>query len=196
MKARIVKRNSKVPYPMVNLTPGKTCSKDATCRGRKRCYATKFYQMWPTVRQNWDHNTKACMLTPIEFHDSIRQYLATKQPSHFRWHSSGDAPTVEYMRDMVKTAYMFPHIKFLAFTKQYKLLRQLIKTHVVPKNLSIIVSLWHDMRNPRGLDQFVRAWVVGSKERRIPRTAYTCPASCEICTQCWHTKVDISFHKH
>lgn len=173
--------NSKLGnIPNISLPPIKACENCAHCKSD--CYALKAYRMYPSVRKSWDENLSYYNDSPLMYFVQIRAYLTDKKPSLFRWHVSGDILNQYYLNNMVSIAITFPDIKFLAFTKMFKL-----NYSKCPDNLSIVFSCWVGMTKPRqkkGVAGFY--WLQDGKEKRIPKKAIECFGSCENCGMCFN----------
>lgn len=196
---KISKGNTKVPYANVSLTPIKSCKGCSDICG-KDCYAMKSYKQYPAVRAAWDGNLEQATLDIDSYFTEILKFLKTYKKPFFRWHVAGDIISMAYFDYMLKIAYEFPDIKFLAFTKQYSIVNTVITEQhgIVPQNLSIVFSSWTGlpMHNPHG---FPVAWYQDGTETRIPDTAILCSGSCEHCNICWSLKNigrDVVFNKH
>ena len=182
----------------VSLTPIASCNNCENICG-KDCYAMKSYKQYPKTREAWNHNLKQATNDMGGFFDDIQAYLAKYKKTFFRWHVAGDIINYDYFVNMVSIAMLFPHIKFLAFTKQYAIINQYLYIyHTLPENLSVVFSAWPKlpMDNP---NHFPVAWMNDGTETRIPATAMHCIGNCETCGLCWDLKTigrDVYFDKH
>ena len=200
--------NSKLGIiPSFNLLPGITCSPES-CRHclLEGCYAVKnAFRCGYNVDKNttlhaWADNTALalhdmCRLESelIEYFKGIRYTVKL-----FRIHSSGDFFSVDYAMLWYRIAKRFPEIRFLAFTKQWEIVRS-IPFHELA-NFSLVLSGWTGISIPEDLREFYRcAWCDDGTETRIPDNAMLCPGSCESCGMCWYLKElnrDTKFIKH
>lgn len=188
--------NKKVgSIPTVNLMPGVTCSPDAPCKGRDKCYFWKFLAR-PSVKMSLQKNLDIYRMRPAEYFAGIREYLDRYQPPMMRLHSAGDFCDQEHVNAWIAIAKDYPAIRFLAFTKRYG-----FDYSRRPKNLQIVFSAWPDYpmpARPRGIRV---AWLHDPKnpDKRIPKNAVPCAGLCEDCGMCWSLstlKRDVVFNKH
>lgn len=157
-----------------------------TCPGasewcREHCYAQKFPVMWPNVAQLWEDNTKD---RDIELPES----------GIFRFHTSGDFDSVEYIEKMTEQIKQRPNLRVFAFTRSWQLpeLRQALMQMARLPNVQMFASLDESMTGlgmiPRS---WRRAWIAGDK-RIDPETTIICPETkvglgkidCETCQYC------------
>ena len=171
--------NSKLgKVPNISLPPVVTCRPRVPCRGQ--CYARKAYRLWPNVKVAWDDNWDFYQTEGARrYFEEIRAWLLENKPRYFRWHVSGDVPDVKYFENVFDIARHFgARTRFMLFTKRWDLL----PVFEVPENLTIILSMWPRLRNPRKLD-FPRAWL--SSDKRKPDYHFKCPGKCDTCYKCW-----------
>jgi hypothetical protein len=161
----------------ISLPPVLTCRKKVPCASQ--CYAKKSFRLWPNVKNAWAENLATYQAEPKTYFDEIDTWLFENKPSHFRWHVGGDCPDVEYLKGVIMTANIWPQIQFMIFTKQWEFLQRVGE---IPKNLSVILSMWPKLRNPRKLT-FPRAWL--SSDPRKPKYYFKCPGKCDECYKCW-----------
>lgn len=196
---RISNGNNKIGrIANISMTPIASCNGCADICGRD-CYAMKAYRQYPATREAWDQNLKQATNDMGSFFDEIQAYLAKYKKTFFRWHVSGDIINRDYFANMVSMVMLFPHIKFLAFTKQYAIINQHLDLYnILPENISIVFSAWpkHPLDNPHGMPV---AWMQDGTEDRIPDDALHCIGNCETCGLCWNLKSigrDVYFDKH
>lgn len=196
---KISKGNSKIGKVWnISLPPIKACIGCADICG-KACYAMKAYRQYNATRESWDHNFDQAKNDIGNYFQELESALQKYKGKFFRWHVAGDILNIFYFSHMVAIANRFPHIKFLAFTKQYKIVNEFLYIgYSLPENLQIIFSAWPNlpMDNP---NQFPVAWMNDGTETRIPATAMRCPGQCDSCGLCWSLKNigrDVYFDKH
>ena len=194
----IAAQNSKLgKIPNVSTIPGADCLRGVPCAKISECYAMKFFNMYPNVRNAWRHNSQLAHKKPETFFNGIRVYVDKKRPRFFRWHVAGDILDQSYLNSMKSIAVEFPETKFLAFTKRYE-----FDYSNLPSNLSIVFSAWVEKPLPEEMPKDIHiAWVRDAHhlDNRIPKTAIECPGFCESCGMCWNLKTikrDVVFHKH
>lgn len=113
-KLSISPGNSKMgKIPSVSLPPIITCPKGCPCA--KKCYAAKLCRIYPSVKKAYENNLNLLNSNPVEYWQQLRR--VAKMSKYFRYHVSGDIPSIQYLAEMVTTAEQNPHTYFLAFTK-------------------------------------------------------------------------------
>ena len=200
--------NSKLGcIPSFNLLPGITCSPES-CRHclREGCYAVKnLFRCGYNVDKNstfsaWAENTRLAFDDLPRLEKELTQYLEGVKNTIklFRIHSSGDFFSIDYAMMWLRIARHFPGIRFLAFTKQWGVVRE-IPFYELP-NFSLVLSGWTGIAIPDDLrEKYACAWCDDGQETRIPDDAMLCPGGCESCGMCWYLKElnrDTKFIKH
>lgn len=198
MKTKISNGNSKVGrIPNLSLTPGRSCSPEAckTCLSGG-CYAMKSYRQYKNVRAAWDSNTELALsdLETME-RDLLAYFGSMVAPRFFRLHVGGDFITREYAEMWARVAAAAPSTNFLAFTKQWDMVRGV----EFPANFSLVLSAWPGTEIPADLRaRYSVAWLDDGSEE-IPASAMECPGNCETCGACWglaRMGIDVRFKKH
>ena len=198
MKTRISNGNSKLgTIANISLTPGKTCSPEAcrTCLTHG-CYAMKSYRMYKNVRAAWDANTELATSDLATMESDLMQYFGSvNAPRFFRIHVGGDFVTREYTEMWTRIAGANPHTNFLAFTKQWNVIRGIS----FPENFSVVLSAWPGTVIPEDLRALYSvAWLDDGSEE-VPADALECPGNCSTCGVCWSLAkrhIDVKFAKH
>jgi hypothetical protein len=157
------------------------------------------YQRFGMTRQAWDENLLLWQTHPKDFEQQLFDKLreaSSDDRCFFRWHVGGDIPDGHYLVMMIVIAERFPHFKFLAFTKQYKIIADC--GIPFPDNLSIVLSAWpkYPLYNPKDLPV---AWMQDNTEDRIPAGSIECTGVCDDCGMCWSLKdlkKDVVMLKH
>jgi len=197
--AIISKGNNKMgKIPNISLPPIVTCNGcEGTCAGK--CYAMKFYRIYPLAKKAWDSNLAEWQEDSTAYFSSITSQLNQLRPKFFRWHVGGDIPSYSYFRGIMVVANTMPTTKFLVFTKQYNFVNWAVDNGVlIPSNLQIVFSAWPGMEvtNPF---HFKVAWMQDGHETRVPESAFECAGSCTECAACFSLdKIDrdVVFHIH
>jgi hypothetical protein len=198
MKTKISNGNSKVGrIPNLSLTPGRSCSPEAcrTCLSGG-CYAMKSYRQYKNVRAAWDTNTELALHDLETMERDLTNYFGSMvAPRFFRLHVGGDFITREYAEMWARIATAAPGTNFLAFTKQWDMVRGV----EFPGNFSLVLSAWPGTEIPADLrERYSVAWLDDGSED-IPASAMECPGNCETCGACWGLSrmgIDVRFHKH
>ena len=122
---------------------------------------------------------------------------------YFRFHVSGDIPTIDYLRRMIDIANRNQHCEILCFTKRYEYVNQLLAEGVeLPDNLHLIFSAWVglEMVNPFSLPEAHVRFKDGSTTAR--EDAIPCGGNCTECAKtdggCWTLKhgEQVVFNEH
>lgn len=198
MKTNISRGNVKVgAIPNMSLTPRRSCSVEAcaTCY-LDGCYANKSYRQYPNVRKAWDENTELALSDIPTMETDLRSYFAKKNaPRFFRVHVAGDFITREYAEMWIRVSAASPDTNFVAFTKQFDIIRGL----KFPENFSIVLSDWVGITIPEDLRAIYSvAWIDDGREC-IPEKAMECSGRCDTCGACWglaKAGIDVKFRKH
>lgn len=186
--------------PSVNLPPVTTCREDAPCF--KGCYARKGRFSFQHNKDLLQTNYEIWLNAPEQYESDIK--VAAFHSRFFRYHSSGDIPSKEYLHMMVRIANELPHTAFLCFTKKFEMINEYIDEHgAFPANLSIVLSAWGNWKpeNPHNLPV---AYICFKKQDSgdIPACAKKCPKYCGECVMsgcsCWDLKTgeSVAFDEH
>lgn len=160
-----------------------TCG-SVDCSGCARvgqCYAIRSYMQYPAVTINRIENTKQLREDINKHFDEIREYIRVNEIKMVRWQESGEIETFEQGDKELETADMFPDVTFYLYTKNYDWLRHVFASRELPKNTTVLVSVWEGI----GLSEYnefknhenVKAFVVNTPEL-IPDVM--CPAYAEV----------------
>ena len=185
--------------PTFSLTPGRSCSAEACktclCEG---CYALKAYRMYKLTRTAYDDNTAAVLGDLAGVEAALMQYFGSMTaPRFFRIHVAGDFITREYAAMWARIAAASPHTRFLAFTKQWAMIRGV----EFPDAFSLVSSAWPGTVIPADIrERYSVAWMDdGTNSDEIPADAIECPGNCDTCGVCWSLAkrgLDVVFAKH
>jgi hypothetical protein len=114
----------------------------------------------------------------------------------FRFHSSGDFINQKYFNMCCRVAGQFPRMKFLAFTKSYK-----IDFSRKPRNLIIRYSLDSSTEVVPQVDLYAKV-VEDFSEYKLKRGEFRCmyredkTINCGTCQLCWGKRKTVVFKKH
>lgn len=131
--------------PVWNILPMVTCSREAcdSC-GKEGCYAVKnalahgYNLKTNTCLKSWAENTVYAIKYASELETYLDAWLTKNRPSFFRIHGSGDFMTVAYAEMWYRIAEKHSGTRFLAFTKQWDIVR---KVHFYElDNFSLVLS--------------------------------------------------------
>lgn len=177
----------------VSLLPILTCP--ARCNGTcgDKCYAKKLALLRPTVARAYARNTVVARLAREEFFDAVND--AMKKVEYFRFHVSGDIPSVQYFRRVVRSCINNPHCQVLLFTKRFEIVNWYIEhENPLPENLHCLFSGWTNLNpteagfNPHNLPETT----VYAKDEDIRPEWNLCGGNCLDCAihdgGCWAAK--------
>lgn len=176
--------------PCVSLPAGVTCRKDAPCK--TKCYANKGRFRMKQVKQVVEKNLELWEKAPEIYEFDIS--MAAFRAKFFRWHSSGDIPSYEYLLMMVRVALRNPSTLFLAFTKQVEFVNTYLHINrELPSNLKIVFSQWGDKFIPHNPYNLPVAYVkFKNGESCVPEDAIQCSGFCGTCINsldnCWRLR--------
>lgn len=200
-----VTKTSKMPCDSYSL-PTEACitgSKMAKIKGSicSNCYANK----------NNYHRFKANIM-PMQLKrlDSIKSdnwvnamiKLIGNQP-FFRWHDSGDIQSVDHFNKICQIAEAMPNTKFWIPTREYDIIKEYVKTNVIPSNLIVRLSAMFVDKAvimPKSLQNISN--VVISNVHSINPIGTECESykhggKCNDCRKCWNADIKaISYKIH
>ena len=183
--------------PSVSLPSCVTCNPSAPCF--KECYAQRLEKRYKQTRESYAHNLEVLNAAPDSYWLQVMAAAITTR--YFRYHVSGDIPNAEYLANMERVALNMPGTRFLAFTKQYKIVNDYIECNgPLPSNLIIIFSNWGAWKceNPHNLPQCE----VIFKGQEPEENWKICGGNCTECAcrgvGCWELKQGetIAIYKH
>jgi len=200
MDLSISKHNSKLgKITSFSIVAGDTCpGKTTLCT--KACYVTGYYKQYPPVRKAYDGNLDLVLTTDWKV-DIIRELSKTRRKV-FRIHVSGDFFSPKYILEWIFIIAMFPHIRFLAYTRSWRVPRlrqELRKLRELP-NVSLFASCDAEAYEaPLG---WRKAWM-GKPIGQVGKTTIMCPGygpkelTCDKCLMCFKaSSPDVWFPIH
>lgn len=169
--------------PNVSLPADFTCPHCEHCT--KACYDKKACIQYKNVMNARARNYSILTRNYELYWAQLRAWLKKYTGKFFRFHVSGDITTTRYLGDMVKTARMFPNVRFWTYTKALEILNEYTKAHggsrrkACPENLTIQVSRWADfpVDNPYGYSEYI--CIPAGMEP--PKGIMKCPGNCKVC---------------
>lgn len=182
----------------VSLPAIKTC-RDCLCK--EKCYAAKLERLRPSVRNAYQRNLDILLNDPEAYWREVEAAVMTNR--YFRFHVSGDIPTIDYLRRMIDIAKRNQHCEILCFTKRYEYVNQLLAEGAeLPDNLHLILSAWVGLKmvNPFSLPEAHVRFKDGSTTAR--EDAIPCGGNCTECAKtdggCWTLKhsEQVVFNEH
>lgn len=185
--------------PSFSLPSGITCSQEAcaTCYAHG-CYAHKIERLRPNVHRTYLENYQECLNNLSTVEKELMEYFQDlNSPRYFRIHVSGDFYSADYFHMWLRIAEKNPATCFLAFTKQYDIVKERI--HSLPANFRLVWSAWPGVNIPADVRATLPiAWMQDGTETRMPDNAVSCMGDCQACkAKCWALDgKDVIFKKH
>lgn len=164
-----------------------TCGNCAECF--KFCYDVKACLQYKNVTMARARNYSILKRDMQRYFDGIRNKMGKRRANkYFRFHVSGDIVSVEYFREMVKTARMFPEWVIWTYTKEYELVNAYVRENggnrktAIPANFKIMFSEWKGLPMPNPYNFPVFRCVFRGIEK-APKNAWKCPGNCDVCKE-------------
>jgi len=160
----------------------------------------KAFRAYPSVSKSWNDNSETLRNNPTRYFAEVRAYLFKHNPVLFRIHVAGDFISQDHLDQWLEIAKEFPGTRFLAFTKSFEFL----PVHsTLPKNMSLVVSMWPGMEAPTRKGYAIAyagqaADYQGNHNKRAA-AAVDCPGNCDTCGICWslaQKNLDVLFPFH
>ena len=178
--------NSKLGIGCLSLAfPVCACNPKAPCF--KTCYAQHGPMAFAGVQGAYWRNWRLWNEDPNDFFEQVYFKIKFSGLSKVRFFDSGDIPSEDFLHRMIVLAGKFPSVQFMAFTKQYDIVNNVLSREDLPNNLVIFFSAWDklwEVPNPYDLPI---AYVKFDDERltpEIPKYAFHCPGKASTCSAC------------
>lgn len=179
----------------------KTCAVDG-CYAVKNMFAHGYNYNTNNVLKAWTDNTKLAFTDLDKLEKQLNIYfdfmeMSITSAKFFRIHSAGDFFSVKYAEMWKRIAEKHTGIKFLAFTKQFDIIRKVDFSAL--ENFSLVLSGWTGIEIPADLLEKYHAAFCVEKGNTAPVDALECPGNCDTCGMCWNlNKINsnVYFHKH
>lgn len=168
----------------VSLPPIISCHNCHECK--KECYDIKACIQYKNVMNARARNYSILKRNFDLYWYQIRSKISRmKKVKYFRFHVGGDMVSKEYLVEVIKTAKMFPHIRFWTYTKYHAIVNTYVRENggskgkAIPANLSIMFSEWSGMEmvNPYGFGTFIAV----DKGQTPPENVWHCTGDCGLC---------------
>lgn len=178
---------------------GSVCSK---------CYAERLEKFRPSVKKGWTSRVEAVLYATTGAHihqsiwvDAMVERLTKLNPTHHRWHDSGDLQSDRHLSMIISVAQALPEIKFWLPTKERAIVKRarkaMGKVRGFPPNLCIRESA--AMLDERLKSPYPNSMVItGETNEHV----WICPAphqnnACGTCRACWDTQLKtVAYIKH
>jgi hypothetical protein len=190
-----------------NLTAESTCP-NSTKLCRKFCYAKKAERLYPSVRKSrteqMEESTKSDfvenMINTINWQLGCRSIKGKK--IYFRIHESGDFYSQKYFNNWVAISKVFPDIKFMAYTKSVKYIKNTEMS--IPSNFVLRYSIWDDTKKDQlemasSLElPIYTAFPKDELKEMVKNGGFTkCDCDCTKCKKCYsnhYQKLAVAIH--
>ena len=205
-------KNSKMPGTSFGLSTD-YCNVGGTLRDVKgsvcsSCYAERLENFRPSVKKGWTNRAEAVLRATSEdtpgtlermstWTDAMVERLLKLNPTHHRWHDSGDLLNYNHLMMIVWVADMMPHVSFWLPTKEKALINKFLRNRKFPDNLTVRLSA------PMVDQQLKRKDIQTSMVTTgTPGDVWICPArhqgnACNDCRACWDSGVPVvAYPKH
>lgn len=137
--------------PLTVKTKGLLTTIKGTCGGvcsgcKHACYAVKgTKQHHNACIPAQGKNTLMMRKYQKRYFKQIKKFIKKHKVAFWRWHSSGEIPTYNYLLNMVEVAKEYPNTQFYFYTKRFSFIDKYIKEHQnFPDNLVCNISRWHN----------------------------------------------------
>lgn len=201
-----IRDNKKMPCKTWNLSAWdcKTGSKLAKVAGSicSECYAKAgFYN---TYRESHAEGYKK-RLDSIDNPNWVNAMIKLiGNDPYFRWMASGDIQSLDHLKKIVQIAELMPQTKFWLPTHEVNIVKDYVKSGLVPVNLIIRISAVYIDKPcslPKSLEGHANILISNVHKVEKPM-GFNCNApsqggACLDCRACWDTSVKaISYHAH
>lgn len=191
--------NSKLgKIPSISLPSVITCR---VCECQDKCYARKIERLRPSVRKAYQRNLDVLNNDPDTYWREVEASIMMTR--FFRFHVSGDIPSIYYLQQMVLIAERNSHCQILCFTKRYEMVNKWCAEHdEVPANLHIIFSAWDGLNLNNPYDFPVAYVRFRDGHTDAPKDSNECSGNCAECARtdggCWTLKKgeSVVFNEH
>jgi len=177
-----------------NLPPIITCTPTNWClhgkNGKPMCYALRRRFLFPNVIDGAKIRYK--LSQQPNFVDKMIAKIHRKKPEFFRFHSSGDFYSADYVKKVIEIAKQCPDTLFRTTTRRRDLTKVLQELNELP-NFIVRESLDTQRQIPKmGLPFTALSYLDIVKQTKT----YECLEDCEKCRHyCWKHQVNIHFYE-
>lgn len=185
--------------------PRISCQEDVPCYNK--CYCARGHQAYPSVEGAYYRNFRIYQEDPEGFEEQLIVHVKNSGLKLFRYNDCGDIPDSQFLEMMVRVAIKLPQVRFLAYTKNYKVVNDFFEAkHSLPDNLTIRVSYWDKnwkVPNPYRLPEAYIDFKDSRNNPTFPSNTVSCPnqkdktITCSTCRLCWNKNVSsVVFQEH
>ena len=203
------KGNAKMPGYSYGHSP-RYCRQGSILRGKRgsvceKCYCKRGNYLYPCVSNSLERKSKAIMsnidIWKQAFIEWGNEGLVGEQ--YFRFNDSGDLLSEGHLKAIIDIAIAFPHVKFWLPTKEYGIVKNVLKDIECPINLTIRISSYFVDSSPPKLGQCQTSTVSSGKGSGHGMLCLATHAKdifgkeCGPCRICWDKRVDnVDYCKH
>lgn len=178
---------------LYNLPPKATCTPTVWClkgrNGKPACYALRNNFNFPSVKIAARKRLRASKLK--SFVPKMVEEINKKAVKYFRFHSSGDCYSEEYITKLMAIAFNCPATLFRTTTRRRDLARSLRQLNSL-SNFIVRESL--DVERPKPK---MRLPIAALSSLPVAKKVFKCINNCENCNySCWHNDSDMCFEEH
>ena len=109
------------------------------------CYVKKSYR-YGSVINGHARNTLAFRMDLNKAFADLNSFIdrAKKKPDFIRINQSGEIESTTELKGWIYSAIMHKNIKYYLYTKNFDVLKDVLKTDKLPENITILISVWHE----------------------------------------------------
>lgn len=172
------------------------------------CYAMKNRYTFPNVKSGMEKRFDS-LSDPMWVEAMVTLIRETNKGDreYFRWHDSGDVQSEQHLDQICEIARRIPEVKFWLPTKEWKICRDYFKTHAMPENLNVRLSMPNvGQKAPevKADDPFTYSEVVHIAKGEKSNLVTMCPAKnqgdkCDgtptggvNCRSCWKKEIRVT----
>lgn len=108
------------------------------------CYAVRGETRFPNTRKNRIENTLQLRNDIMQHFSDMYWTIKDNNIKIVRYTESGEIESLDQFMHLYRLSMDLPAVKFYLYTKNYVVLREFFRNHVLPKNLVVLVSVWGD----------------------------------------------------
>lgn len=119
---------------------------------KEKCYVRKSYR-YPSVVYSHARNTEMLRNDIQKTFDDLNKQItrARKKPIAIRLNQSGEIENKTQFNMFCGLAFEHPETQFFIYTKNYPVIIERALNGVIPENLTVLISVWHNV----GLDEYL-----------------------------------------
>jgi len=172
-----------------------TCTPTKWCLAKKgkeqNCYALKGNYKFPKVQKSYRERLE--LSKKDDFVERMIHEIDKRNPTYFRFHSSGDFYSEEYVKKVIEIAENSPDVLFRTTTRRRDLTKIIQELNSLP-NFIVRESLDTERTTPKMNLPFA---ALSQLDIVSKSNSYECKNDCPKCGYyCWGNSVDMHFIEH